>query len=73
MHFDCDLSKACVFEELVSTLSASAFPANGAKLSGSNALSVEGLLAIVQTVSRSTTAESSTAVLHSGDSSVFSK
>jgi golgi-specific brefeldin A-resistance guanine nucleotide exchange factor 1 len=54
MSFDCDLSKPCVFEELVSTLSASAFPANGARLSGANALSVEGLLAIVRTVSRST-------------------
>ena len=72
MHFDCDLSKACVFEELVSTLSASAFPANGAKLSGANALSVEGLLAIVRTVSRSTTAESSTASSPlGGDSSML--
>ena len=41
-------------------LSASTFPANGAKLSGAK-LSVEGLLAIVRTVSRSTAAESSTA------------
>ena len=72
MHFDCDLSKACVFEELVSTLSASAFPANGARLSGANALSVEGLLAIVRTVSRSTTAESSSASSPlGGDSSML--
>jgi brefeldin A-resistance guanine nucleotide exchange factor 1 len=72
MHFDCDLSKACVFEELVSTLSASAFPANGARLSGANALSVEGLLAIVRTVSRSTTAENSgVSSPLSGDSSML--